>query len=234
MSEPTGENEDIKTPPLEKEVVVKPAKPKPRINWVLLGLLGLVVSASVAGVYWFRQASSERALEAEGALAPKNVSKGPLKAYAKGSLISLVTHDKPKPLQSISFFDRDKKPVALSDFKGRVVVLNVWATWCAPCIVEMPTLAGLQKRFDPEKVKVLALSIDEAKNTDKMKNLIDVNEPLDLYNDPEVQALSKWGVTGMPTTIILNKDGLEVARLSGEAHWDTPEVKAFLDHLSSQ
>lgn len=230
MTEPVDENEK----PVETVEAVKPAKivkTKPRVNWVVLGVLVLIVAASVAGVMWLRQGKSEPAASAETA---PSLAKGALKAYATGSMAKIETHDAPKTLEDISFFDRDGKSVKLSEFKGRVVVLNVWATWCAPCRVEMPTLANLQKQYDPEKVLVLALSIDEASKLDEVKNFMDVHDPLVVYNDPEVQALSKWGVIGMPTTIVLDKQGLEVARLSGEAHWDTPEAKALIDAVAGQ
>jgi thiol-disulfide isomerase/thioredoxin len=160
------------------------------------------------------------------------VAEGPLKAYATGALAKLETHAAPRPIEDISFLDGEGKTVKLSDFKGRVVVLNVWATWCAPCKVEMPTLANLQKGYDPQKVLVLPLSIDKAEDKAAVEKELKLSGGLPVYMDSEIQPMSKWGIVGMPTTIILDKNGQEVARLGGEAKWDAPEVKALLDALA--
>ncbi|MDC7682833.1 redoxin family protein [Asticcacaulis sp. BYS171W] len=226
MNEPLDENK-VAEAKSAKEVKTKSVR-KQRFNFIVLGVLVLVIAASVAGVMWFRQANTpEQRAETETA-------QGPLKGYATGSLATLITHETPQPLTDITFFDRDGKPHTLAEFKGRVVVLNLWATWCAPCRVEMPTLAALQKSYDPAKVTVLTLSIDEAKSLAEAKNFLDVHEPLVFYNDPEVQPLSKWNVIGMPTTIILDKTGMEVARLGGEAKWDTPEAHALIDAVAAK
>lgn len=202
----------------------KPAKA--RFNPWVLGVLLLIVGASVAGALWWRQATSDGSLPTKGTV---EAAQGPLKAHATGALSSLITHEAPRPLEDIGFLDGEGKSVRLSDFKGRVVVLNLWATWCTPCRVELPTLAGLQKAYDPQEVLVLPLSIDKANDTEKARAELGLNPPLPLYIDSEVQALSKWGVTGMPTTIVLDARGLEVARLEGEADWNAPEVRALLD-----
>jgi len=200
-----------------------------RTLWLAMGLL-LIVLASVAGALWWRQAKSD--MPATPATS-ETVATGPLKAYATGTLSDLITYDHPRPVEDISFLDGDGKPVKLSDFKGRVVVLNLWATWCTPCRVELPTLAALQKAYDPDTVLVLPLSIDKADDLEKARAELALNPPLPLYIDSEVQGLSKWGVAGMPTTLILNADGLEVARFEGEADWSAAEVRALLDALKT-
>jgi thiol-disulfide isomerase/thioredoxin len=162
------------------------------------------------------------------------VAAGPLAPYAKGSMAKLVTFAEPKVIDNIAFMDRNKKAVNLSDFKGQVVVLNVWATWCAPCRFEMPTLAHLQKLYAGKGVKVLPLSVDTEDKFADVVSFIDVQEPLEVYADQNFQAPSKFGVTGMPATLILDKKGREVARLDGEATWDTPEVQALLDKLLAE
>ncbi|MFT4089760.1 MAG: TlpA disulfide reductase family protein [Asticcacaulis sp.] len=202
-----------------------------RATYWVAGLLIGIVLASVAGGLWWRQAKSET----ETVSAPAEpVAEGPLKVYATGTLQGLITHAAPKPIENIHFLDGDGNAVQLSDFKGRVVVLNLWATWCTPCRVELPTLAGLQKHYDPETVYVLPLSIDKAEHLEKAREELALSPPLPLYIDSDVQGLSKWGIIGMPTTVILNAEGLEVARFEGDAHWDAPEAKAFIDAVLAQ
>lgn len=173
------------------------------------------------------------AVGSEGAV--KAEAEGPLAPYAKGSISKMVTFAQPQPIDNLAFVDRDKKPVKLSDFKGQVVVLNLWATWCAPCRYEMPTLASLQKHYDGKGVAVVALAGDAEDKFVDVVSFIDVQQPLEVYADPDLIAkTSKLNVLGLPSTLILNKDGQMVARLDGEASWDTPEVKALMDKLLTE
>lgn len=162
------------------------------------------------------------------------VAKGPLAVYAKGAMAKLVTYETPQAIENISFIDRDKKPIQLTDFRGQVVVLNVWATWCGPCRFEMPTLAHLQTLYTGKAVKILPLSVDTEEDFPKVKSFMDVQQPLEIYADQKFQAPSKYKIQGMPGTLILDKQGRLVARLDGEAKWDTPEVQALLDKLLAE
>ncbi len=163
---------------------------------------------------------------------------GPLAPYAKGSVANMMTYARPRTIDDMAFVDRDRKTVHLSDFKGQVVVLNLWATWCAPCRFEMPTLARLQSQYAGKGVKVLPLSADGDDKFDDVKSFIDAQEPgdaLGVYVDPAlIEKTTKLDVQSLPATIILDKQGREVARLDGEATWDTPEVHALLDKLLSE
>ena len=132
-----------------------------------------------------------------------------------------------------AFVDATGKKVTPADFRGKVVVLNIWATWCAPCKLEMPTLAKLAAAYAGQPVEVVALSIDKPDAVEQAKAFIAGNAPLKFYNDP--QAKFPWALkpnaTGMPTTIILGKDGLEHGRISGEAEWGGPGAKAVIDKV---
>ena len=197
---------------------------------VVLALVGLVSWRLLA-----KSGGSVPGTEIATATAPVvEQAKGPLAVYATGALAKLVTSETPVTIADISFIDRNQKPVKLSDFKGQVVVLNVWATWCAPCRFEMPTLAKLQEHYAGKGVKVLPLSVDTEEKFADVKSFMDVQQPLEVYADQEFQAPSKYNITGMPGTLILDKQGRQVARLDGEAKWDTPEVKALLDKLLAE
>jgi thiol-disulfide isomerase/thioredoxin len=216
---------------------IKPRKMQ-RPPIAVIAVVTIVVLALVGLVSWrlFIPAIATKSIEASLPAAPPVVvqAKGPLAVYATGALAKLVTNETPVVIDDISFIDRDQKPVKLSDFKGQVVVLNVWATWCAPCRFEMPTLAKLQEHYAGKGVKILPLSVDTEEKFADVKSFMDVQQPLEVYADQNFQAPSKYGITGMPGTLILDKQGRQVARLDGEAKWDTPEVKALLDKLLSE
>ncbi|MGZ3299035.1 MAG: TlpA family protein disulfide reductase [Asticcacaulis sp.] len=200
-------------------------------------IIALIVVASLAAIisaawYFFgdKVGSQVTKVQQAAAVAPA----GPLAPYVKGSIAHMVTLAEPKTIDNIPFIDRDRHPLHIADFKGQVVVLNVWATWCAPCRFEMPTLAKLQKMYDGKGLKVLPLSVDTDEKFDDVKSFMDVQDPLQVYADPNFAAPQKFGISGMPATLILDKQGHEVARLDGEASWDTPEVKALMDKLLSE
>ncbi|MDB5475659.1 MAG: thiol:disulfide interchange protein [Phenylobacterium sp.] len=150
------------------------------------------------------------------------------------------THDVAKKLihpadgqapPAYAFVGADGKKVTPADFKGKVVVMNLWATWCAPCQAEMPTLARLQQQYAGQPVAVVAVSIDKPEELAKAKAFIARNAPLAFYNDPEAKLpwALKPAASGMPTTLILGKDGLERGRISGEADWAGAGAKAVID-----
>ena len=113
----------------------------------------------------------------------------------------------------------------------RPAVVNLWATWCGPFVTEMPTLAALQKRYEGKDLAVVPISVDRKSALQDVKSFIGVHPPLTIYNDPEFSIPAKLKVMGLPTTIIYDRQGHEVARVKGEAKWDSPEALALIDHL---
>jgi thiol-disulfide isomerase/thioredoxin len=156
--------------------------------------------------------------------------------------VATETHDVAKKLEhgadgvqppAYAFFDGAGKKVTPADFKGKVVVMNLWATWCAPCKIEMPTLAKLAQAYAGKPVAIVAVSIDKPDVLEQAKTFIGQNAPLVFYNDPEAKLpwALKPAANGMPTTIILGQDGLERGRISGEADWAGPGAKSVIDKL---
>jgi thiol-disulfide isomerase/thioredoxin len=141
-----------------------------------------------------------------------------------------------QPGPDFAFVDAGGKTLKAADFKGKVVVLNLWATWCGPCKIEMPTLARLQAEYAGKPVQVVAVSIDKPDKLDEAKAFIAAHAPLKFYNDPSSKApfLLKPEAAGMPTTLILGKDGLERGRVSGDADWAGPEAKAVIDRVLAE
>lgn len=158
---------------------------------------------------------------------------GDLKSLAKGDMAKLTVLADAGPAPATSFVGPDGQPVRLADFKGKVVVLNLWATWCAPCVVEMPTIAKLAESYAGQPVEVVAVSIDKPEATDKAKAFIAKQQHLKFYQDPTMSLPFdiRPPAPGMPTTVIYGKDGVEKARVSGEADWSTKDARAVIDKV---
>jgi thiol-disulfide isomerase/thioredoxin len=160
---------------------------------------------------------------------------GGLRSLAHGEMAKLSTASSGAPEPATPFLDPQGRPMRLSDLKAPVLVVNLWATWCAPCVREMPTLAKLQAAY-PGKVIVAPISVDKAELRERARAFIGEHAPLTFYQDPELAL--PFAVTpaaeGFPTTIIYGRDGREKARLSGPADWSGPEAKAVIDALLAQ
>lgn len=195
--------------------------------------LMIVAVSALAGfgaVYLTLGRSHNAAPEQTAAPGP-DAAATPAAAPAKtGQMAAFVTKKPPEALPDITFNDADGKPLTLSSFKGRTVLLNLWATWCAPCREEMPSLDRLQQALGSDKFEVVALSLDRAGLDASKKFLDDVKaKTLKLYVDPTAKQGVTLKLVGMPTTILINKDGLEVGRLAGPAEWDSDEAKKLIE-----
>jgi len=195
------------------------AKPRGGIlNWALWGaaLIG------VAAVLYIIVQASIKPEQDEG-----------LKAVARGEMKKLTTPVEATVAPTHAFYDAAGKPIRVADFKGKVVVMNLWATWCPPCVAEMPTLAKLAQAYQGKPVAVVAVSVDQPKDVDKAKAFIAKHPPLGFYSDPEMKLpfAVKPPAAGMPTTIIYGADGVERARLSSGADWSGPDARAVVDYV---
>lgn len=137
-------------------------------------------------------------------------------------------HATPKKLPEVVFYDEAKKPVKLNKWRGKVVVLNIWATWCPPCVKEMPTLDRLQQRLGGDFFQVVVLSVDEG-GIEAVSKFFEQTrvKNLEIYLDPGFKAASALNAPGLPTTILIDVNGKEMGRLVGDAEWDTPEMIGF-------
>jgi thiol-disulfide isomerase/thioredoxin len=145
-----------------------------------------------------------------------------------------VMHAAPKPVAAIQFEDAQGKTRSLSDFRGKVVLLNIWATWCVPCRKEMPALDRLQTLFETRDLEVLPLSIDRGGLDVVRKFYTEVGiQKLGLYRDTSGNATRELGAMGIPTTLLIDREGRELGRLIGPAEWDSPDMVAFIRCVTS-
>ncbi|MGC9162841.1 MAG: TlpA family protein disulfide reductase [Thiomonas sp.] len=150
-----------------------------------------------------------------------------LPAWAAGFTFTPYPSAHTLPLAQVRFENAQGKTMTLADFKGKVVLLNIWATWCPPCVREMPTLDKLEKRLGGKDFAVVPLSIDKG-GVFTVKSFYDDNfiSHLPIYVDPTTQVLDTLNILGTPTTILIDKQGREVARTMGPENWDQPAVIA--------
>ncbi|MCK1277374.1 TlpA family protein disulfide reductase [Bradyrhizobium sp. 61] len=148
---------------------------------------------------------------------------------------NLVLHSSPRPLTAIQFEDERGQTRSLIDFKDRVIVLNIWATWCVPCRREMPALDRLQAQLGGPDFQVVPVSIDRG-GIDTIRKFYDETavQKLPLYVDKSGQVLRAVGAIGLPTTLVINRDGQEVGRITGPAEWDSAEMVQFLQPLIAE
>ena len=155
-----------------------------------------------------------------------------LKSLASGHMAKMTVDKRAEPGAEGAFTDASGKIVHAADFKGQVVVMNIWATWCGPCKIEMPTLAMLQAAYAGKPVKVVAVSTDAEEDAGKARAFIAGHSPLAFYQGtPSLPFQVKPQVVGYPTTIIIDAKGEERARMPGQADWSSPEAKAVIDRL---
>lgn len=135
----------------------------------------------------------------------------------------------------VTFLDGDGNERTLSDFQGRVIVLNLWATWCAPCRKEMPSLDRLQASLGSDEFDVIALAVDRGDLTKVLNFYDEVGiEHLAIYHDSTAKAGRTLRAPGLPTTLIIDREGKEVGRVLGDAEWDGEDVVTLLNAVIAE
>lgn len=150
---------------------------------------------------------------------------------AKQAAFHFTPHQEPRQLPEIWFEDGEGRKLALADFGGKVVLLNVWATWCPPCRKEMPSLDRLQARLGGRDFEVLPLSIDRG----GIFVVKDFYEEMDLKTlrmavDKTANSAGYLKVFALPTTLLIDRRGREIGRVVGPAEWDSPPALAVIRH----
>ncbi|HZC15829.1 MAG TPA: TlpA disulfide reductase family protein [Caulobacteraceae bacterium] len=155
-----------------------------------------------------------------------------LKTLARGDMSNMTVTVAGSPPPSLPILGPDGQSTDLTRLKAPVVVVNLWATWCGPCVAEMPTLAKLQAAY-PGRILVVPVSMDTAKDREKARAFIAQHPPLPFYQDPK--AAMVFSITppaeGLPTTLLYGRDGREKARVSGGADWSGADAHAVMEAL---
>ena len=154
----------------------------------------------------------------------------------EGDMKKLVFHAEPKPASDAEFNLADGAGTAtLADYQGKYVLLNFWATWCAPCRKEMPMLADLQTEFGGDRFEVLTLATGRNSPVGIQKFFDEIGVTnLPRHQDPKQAVARDMAVLGLPITVILNPEGEEIARLQGDAVWNSDSAKAILTAILAE
>jgi thiol-disulfide isomerase/thioredoxin len=194
---------------------------------IAIGAVLIGAALGFAGVYGIgglrRNAGGDPACRPAVALSQK------LAPLAHGELAALTMATTPLKLPDLAFDDADGKPRKLSDWRGRTVLVNLWATWCVPCRREMPALDALQAKLGGPDFEVVAVNID-TRDPDKPKNFLkEANlTRLGYFSDPTAkvfQDLKSMGkALGMPTSVLIDRNGCEIANIAGPAEWASDDA----------
>ena len=179
----------------------------------------IAICVGVAGLLYPSSSGADNAQPASAAS---------LKALATGAMEAFQPAEAPEPVAALEIIDGEGKPRPLSGWQGRVVLLNLWATWCAPCLEELPALDKLKAELGGPDFDLVALNID--KTPDRARKFLADNgiKSLEFLRDPTTKAFAAVKTQGMPTTLLIDARGREIGRLVGPAKWDSAEAKALI------
>ncbi|AZO18509.1 TlpA family protein disulfide reductase [Mesorhizobium sp. M2A.F.Ca.ET.043.05.1.1] len=213
--------------------------PAPRL--ILAALVAGVLAGAVA-VYVSESGSGNNAPEKvaaaagkdDAACAAKATRAKTIAAKAVGQVAALQPADPPQSLKSLAFNGPDGKPMTIADHAGKTVLLNLWATWCAPCRAEMPALDALQKEKGSKDFEVVAVNVDTGDDTKPKKFLKEIGiETLGFYRDPTIalfnEAKTRGLALGLPVTMLIDGEGCLIAHMNGPAEWSSPDAKRLVE-----
>lgn len=189
-----------------RKVVLHGGVPNPRARPVQLLFALALVLAATAGVWHSRRAAFEERLRLEAAV-------GAIPLFVEAPRVAL--------------YNRAGEAVPLERYRGRVVFVNFWATWCGPCLVEMPSLIALQRSVDPADIAFVSIAEDDA--WPPVDAYLRQNPlPFDVYRDQPPRVEDLFETRSYPTSFLIDRDGQALYRFKGARDWDTPEVRALL------
>jgi thiol-disulfide isomerase/thioredoxin len=205
----------------------------------LAGVIAGAVAVYVSGPPSGNAPALEPAAQAEvsepdvAACAAKTDKAKQVGAAATGEVAAMLAADPPQSLKSLAFNAPDGKPITLSDLSGKTLLVNLWATWCAPCRAEMPALDALQKELGSDTFEVVAINVDSGGDAKpkkfleeiKIQNLAYYREnTLGLFNELQKRGL----VLGLPVTLLVDPEGCLLAHMNGPAEWASEDAKALV------
>ena len=148
----------------------------------------------------------------------------------KPNIINLIVYSDNKKIKNVEFKNTQDQVINLGDYKGKLIILNFWATWCLPCREEMSSLDILQSMDELKNLKIFPINVGREKKEKVKKFFLDLNiKNLDLYIDNSVKLANTFSLIGLPTSVIINKEGEEFARIMGAIDFND---KKFVEWLS--
>ncbi|TIX25040.1 TlpA disulfide reductase family protein [Mesorhizobium sp.] len=199
----------------------------------LAGAVAVYVSESRSGNNAPAQAAVAESKD-DVACAAKSDRAKKVAASATGEVAALLPADPPQSLKNLAFNGPDGKPMTLADHAGKTVLLNLWATWCAPCRAEMPALDALQKEKGSDAFQVVAVNVDVGDDVKPKKFLADTgvstlgyfrDSTMALFNDLKTRGLA----LGLPVTMLIDGEGCLIAHMNGPAEWSGPDAKRLVE-----
>ncbi|MDQ0456535.1 thiol:disulfide interchange protein TlpA [Rhizobium paknamense] len=203
----------------------------------IAAIAGLIAGAVAVYVKETGSGNGAETAAAKGCEAAK-VMADALQPLAKGEIAALVAANPPRPITGLAFKDAAGADRGLDDLKGRILLVNLWATWCVPCREEMPALNRLQAAKGNDAFGIVAINIDSG-GDEKPKAFLADNgiDHLGFYRDSSMgvfNALKKQGLAfGLPVTLILDRKGCLIGSMNGPAAWDSNDAKALIDRLTA-
>ena len=206
----------------------RPAHPISR----LLAITAAAVASGVVLLVLARTYGPEQFALSQSAV-PEPVGTSPsVSSVVSANPLELAVFDRPRAVPEIHFSDEQGNDLILADFRGRVVLLNIWATWCVPCRKEMPALDRLQAKLGGKDFIVIPLSIDRQGVSPVRRFYQELGlENVGIYVDPLGKESRGLAIPGVPTTLLIDRQGREVARKMGAAEWDGPEMVSLVERV---
>ena len=169
---------------------------------------------------------------AGAAQSPADLAPTDLEALREGDMRKLTVHADPVAVPEVQFESETGETMGLDAYEGQHVILNFWATWCAPCRREMPQLSELQEEFGGEEFQVVTVATgrNSPGAMERFFDEIGVGN-LPLHRDPQLQFARGMGVLGLPVTVVLDPEGQEIARMQGDADWASDSARAIVSAL---
>ena len=199
-------------------------------RWRRRAALGAILTLGIAGVLYGVTAPSKGGA---GSCPSAAVETARLDPLVHGEVAAFGLAQPARMAPDLAFKDADGTPISLADFKGRTVLVNLWATWCVPCRKEMPALNALQQQLGGTDFQVVAINVDTTR-LDRPGVFLKDNgiSDLALYSDSSADVLQtlkqQGGLLGLPTTLLVDRNGCELGRMAGPAEWASPEARALI------